>query len=124
LGATSWKNTLCWCKSNILKNPKEKIITYFVVDNTPLDLEFSINKKYQLDVDLLESSIDLVTNPLLKIKKRKEWMIPTPFLLNDAIIIKRNIKPTSLMNVKTKKITSELSTQKENAKLTLDTAQK
>ena len=111
-------------KSNILKNPKEKIITYFVVDNTPLDLEFSINKKYQLDVDLLESSIDLVTNPLLKIKKRKEWMIPTPFVLNDAIIIKRNIKPTSLMNVKTKKITSELSTQKENAKLTLDTAQK
>jgi hypothetical protein len=71
-----------------------KILTYYVVDNLPLQLEFSINAKDRLDLELLESSFDLMTNPLLKITRRKSWMMPTPFVLNDAIIIKEKIKPS------------------------------
>ena len=43
-------------------------------------------------MDLIESSFDLMTNPLFQIKPRSEWMMPTPFVLNDAVLIQQKIK--------------------------------
>ena len=81
-------------KSNIASRTSGKLLTYYVVDNLPLEMEFSINAKQKLDLDVIESSFDLLSNPLLKVKPRKSWMIPTPFVLNDAVIIKQKIKAT------------------------------
>ena len=90
-------------KSNISSKTYGKLLTYYVVDNTPLELEFSINTKDKLDLSLLESSFDLLTNPHFNVSKRKSWMIPTPFVLNDAVIIREKIKPSSnLIEVKPK----------------------
>ncbi|MND73461.1 hypothetical protein D3C80_650360 [compost metagenome] len=44
-------------------------------------------------MELLESSFDLMTNPLFEMAKRENWMMPTPFVLNDAVVIKQKIKP-------------------------------
>ena len=33
-----------------------------------------------------------MTNPLLQVKPRSDWMMPTPFVLNDAILIQQKIK--------------------------------
>lgn len=79
-------------KSNISSKTSRKLITYYVVDNIPLEMEFSINSKQKLDLELLESSFDLLSNPLLKVTPRKSWMIPTPFVLNNAVIIKQKVK--------------------------------
>jgi len=46
-------------------------------------------------MDLMESSFDLMTNPLFKISKRASWMMPTPFVLNDAVVIKQKIKAST-----------------------------
>jgi hypothetical protein len=73
----------------------KKIISYYVVDNEPLELQFSIPKSTVLDMDLIESSFDLMTNPLFTISKRASWMMPTPFVLNDAVVIKQKIKATA-----------------------------
>jgi hypothetical protein len=43
-------------------------------------------------MDLIESSFDLMTNPLFQIKPRSDWMMPTPFVLNDAVLIHQKIK--------------------------------
>ena len=80
--------------SNMTSKTSEKMLTYYVVDKLPLVMEFSISKSRKLDLTLLESSFDLLNNPLLKIVPRKSWMMPTPFVLNDAIIIIRKIKPS------------------------------
>jgi hypothetical protein len=40
-----------------------------------------------------------MNNPLFTMAKRANWMMPTPFVLNDAVIIKQKIKP-SLTTVK------------------------
>jgi hypothetical protein len=40
----------------------------------------------------MESSFDLMSNPLFQMQKRANWMMPTPFVLNDAVIIKEKIK--------------------------------
>jgi hypothetical protein len=37
-------------------------------------------------MQLLESSFDLLQNPLFTIQKRASWMMPTPFILNDAVV--------------------------------------
>jgi hypothetical protein len=34
-----------------------------------------------------------MSNPLFNITKRAPWMMPTPFVLNDAVVIKQKIIP-------------------------------
>ena len=79
-------------KGNRLERDDIKILCYYVVGNEPLVLDFYINKSSIFDMDLIESSFDLMTNPLLKIKPRSDWMMPTPFVLNDAVLIQQKIK--------------------------------
>ena len=80
-------------KSNIASKTAGKLLTYYVVDNLPLEIEFSMLNTQNLDLNLVESSFDLLANSLLKMTQRKPGMIPTPFVLNDAIIIEQKIKP-------------------------------
>jgi hypothetical protein len=56
-------------------------------------MEFSIDRSMFFDMQLLESSFDLMQNPLFSMQKRR-WMMPTPFILNDAVVIKQRIKPS------------------------------
>lgn len=79
-------------KTNRLEREGAKILCYYVVGNEPLEMEFYINKSSIFDMDLIESSFDLMTNPLLKVKPRSDWMMPTPFVLNDAVLIRQKIK--------------------------------
>ncbi|WP_317173104.1 hypothetical protein [Flavobacterium soyangense] len=71
------------------------MLSYYVVDQLPLEIEFSIPASSVLDLDLMESSFDLMKNPLFSMAKRADWMMPTPFVLNDAVIIKEKIKPSA-----------------------------
>ena len=79
-------------KMNRLERDGSKILCYYVVGNEPLVMEFYINKSSLFDMDLIESSFDLLTNPLFKVKPRADWMMPTPFVLNDAVLIQQKIK--------------------------------
>jgi hypothetical protein len=81
-------------KSNIATKTVGKLLTYYVVDNLPLEMEFSTLNTQNIDLNLVESSFDLMANSLLKITQRKPGMIPMSFVLNDAIIIKQKIKPS------------------------------
>jgi hypothetical protein len=74
----------------------KKLLSYYVVDNEPLEMQFNIHKTTVLDMLLLESSFDLMENPLFNMNKRADWMMPTPFVLTDAVVIKKRIKPSSL----------------------------
>ena len=72
----------------------KKVLSYYVVDQLPLEVEFSVTASSILDLNLMESSFDLITNPLFSMAKRANWMMPTPFVLTDAVIIKQKIKPS------------------------------
>ena len=86
-------------KSTIIAKNTTKLLSYYVVDNIPLFLEFSINSNQKLDMNLVESSFDLMTNPTFSMVKRRDWMIATPFVLNDAIVIKQKIKPSEKLEI-------------------------
>jgi hypothetical protein len=88
----------------------KKLLSYYVVDNAPLEMEFNIDIRTVFDMELMESSFDLIQNPLFSITKRASWMMPTPFVLTDAVVIKQRIKPTLVLQT-TEPISSENATQ-------------
>lgn len=71
----------------------KKLLSYYVADNEPLEMQFDIERSTILDMVLLESSFDLMENPLFNMNKRADWMMPTPFVLTDAVIVKKRINP-------------------------------
>ncbi|MFV8391325.1 M28 family peptidase [Flavobacterium sp. LB2P6] len=81
-------------KNSLYQRKGKKILSYYVVGNAPLEMQFSVNSSTFFDMELMESSFDLMTNPLFDMAKRENWMMPTPFVLNDAVVIKQKIKPT------------------------------
>jgi hypothetical protein len=70
----------------------KKLVSYYVVDQLPLEIEFNVAAKSVLDLNLMESSFDLMSNPQFQMAKRANWMMPTPYVLNDAVVIKQKIK--------------------------------
>ena len=80
-------------KNSLYQRKGKKILSYYVVGNAPLEMQFSINASTVFDMELMESSFDLMTNTLFQITKRENWMMPTPFVLNDAVVIRQKIKP-------------------------------
>jgi hypothetical protein len=80
-----------------LERNGKKLLSYYVVNNEPLVLQFTLNRATVLDMDVMESSFDLMVNPLFAMTQRESWMMPTPFVLNDAVVIRQKIKPTPKM---------------------------
>ena len=78
----------------LYKRTSKRVLSYYVVNNELLELEFSINSKSVFNMDLMESSFDLMNNPLFTMVKRNSRMMPTPFVLNDAVVIQQKIKPS------------------------------
>ena len=92
-------------KGALYERKGKKLLSYYVVDQLPLEIEFSTKTSSVLEIDLIESSFDLLNNPLFSITKRDNWMMPTPFVLNDAVVVTQKIKSNSFVKtaVKTQK---------------------
>jgi len=89
--------TLLGQKNSKYERKGKKLLCYYVVDQLPLDIEFYVASSSVLDLTLMESSFDLMSNPLFSMAKRADWMMPTPYVLTDAVIIKEKIKPSLKM---------------------------
>ncbi|HEY6144075.1 MAG TPA: M28 family peptidase [Flavobacterium sp.] len=86
-------------KGSRYRRTGKKLLTYYVVDQLPLEVEFSVPAANVLELELMESSFDLMHNPLFKMIERADWMMPTPFVLNDAVIIKEKIKTSKVIPI-------------------------
>ncbi|TBV28175.1 peptidase M28 [Meridianimaribacter sp. CL38] len=69
-----------------------RLFSYFVADDKFLELEFTVPENQSTKIDLLEASFDMLDNPLFRVPKRPADMIPKPFVLNDAVVIKKTIQ--------------------------------
>jgi hypothetical protein len=98
-------------KGSIYKRRGKKLVSYYVVDNEPLELQFSIPVNSVFDMDLMESSFDLINNEKFRIVKRLPWMMPKPFVLNDAVVIQKKIVTSNVIrksdNLKSRNLTSK-----------------
>jgi len=68
-----------------------RLFTYYVADNEPLDVQMVVPPNQKTKFIIYESSNDLLTNPLFSVPPRPSDMITKPFILNDAVIVKKTI---------------------------------
>jgi hypothetical protein len=69
------------------------IMSYFRTEKAEyLNLEFIVDTYQKFDIDILEVKFDIFTNIEFSIQPRSKTMMPMPFVLNDATIIKTNLK--------------------------------
>lgn len=66
-----------------------RLLNYFVAKDNYLELEFSIPSSEPVVFDFYEISYDLLDNDLFDVEPRPAGMIPKPFVVNDAVIIKK-----------------------------------
>ncbi len=79
-------------RKSVLNVKDGTILTFFrTSENEILNIEFEIDKFQKIDFDVLESKFDLFSNPEFDILPRSENMMPMPFVLTDATIVKTNI---------------------------------
>ncbi len=77
---------------HVFKNRwKERLLTYYAVNNDTLRLNFKLKSNERPEITFYEASHTLLENPDLNVSPRAEDMIPRPFVLNDAVVIKRRI---------------------------------
>lgn len=71
---------------------KNRLLTYYASNQDTLQIEFSIKRGEKPKFVLYESAYDLFENEKLKVPDRSKDMIPRPFVLNDATILKKTIR--------------------------------
>jgi hypothetical protein len=76
------------------RNPA--LINYYVSDNDSLKVSFSVEKDVSVSFEVMEYSFDLMTNPEFEIAKRPNITMPKPFVITDAIAVKRTFSIDSL----------------------------
>jgi len=70
----------------------DRLLVYHAANRDTLRLEFAVKGKKLPEFVLYEASSDLLENEKLKVPQREKTMIPRPFVLNDAVILKKTIK--------------------------------
>ena len=74
------------------KRWSDRLLTYHAANADTLYINFTTKEKTPPVITLYESSYDLLDNPDLNVSKRDKAKMPKPFVLNDAVILKKTIK--------------------------------
>ncbi len=74
----------------------EALINYYVSENDSLKVKFSVEKGIPVSFKVMEYSFDLMTNPQFNISKRPNYTMPKPFVITDAVAVKRTFSVDSL----------------------------
>ena len=71
---------------------KGTVMSYFrTSEDEVVEINFSVESNQQFNLDVMEIKFDLFENTEFDIQPRSEIMMPMPFVLNDATVIKTNL---------------------------------
>ena len=76
--------------NDLYNGNSNRLLNYYVAKDKFLELEFSVATTENIVFEFYEISYDLLDNDLFDVKPRPVDMIPKPFVVNDAIIIKKS----------------------------------
>ena len=88
--------------NNNLTNAAQKIkskelVRYYVSDKDSLVVSYEVSKNQKVSFTVLEYSYDLLNHPQFTINKRADYMMPKPFIVTDAIIVKKELNMEDLI---------------------------
>ena len=72
------------------------LINYYVSGNDSLKVKFSIEKGVPVSFKVMEYSFNLMSDPQFSIAKRPDYTMPKPFVITDAVAVKRIFSIDSL----------------------------
>ena len=73
------------------KIKSKELVRYYVSDKDSLEVSYEVSKDQKVSFTVMEYSYDLLDHPQFKINNRAENMMPKPFVVTDAIIVKKKI---------------------------------
>lgn len=73
------------------------LVNYYVSDNDSLEVRLTVKKDLPVGFRLMEYSFDLMSNPEFKLPERPNFTMPKPFVLTDAIVVKRSFSLDTLI---------------------------
>ena len=83
-------NGLPFDEEHIFIGGSDRLVNFYLARDKSIEIEFSIDPSQEVQLDFYEISYDLLTNELFDVKPRPSDMIPKPFVVNDAVIIKKS----------------------------------
>lgn len=72
------------------------LINYYVSENDSLIVDFSVKAGTAVTFKVMEYSFDLMDNPQFQIAPRPDYTMPKPFVVTDAVAVKRTFGIDSL----------------------------
>jgi hypothetical protein len=90
--------------NNNLTNAAQKIkskelVRYYVSDKDSLVVSYEVSKNQKVSFTVLEYSYDLLNHPQFTINKRADYMMPKPFIVTDAVIVKKELNSGNLSTI-------------------------
>jgi len=73
------------------KIKSKELVRYYVSDKDSLEVSYEVSKDQKVSFTVMEYSYDLLDHSQFKINNRAENMMPKPFVVTDAIIVKKKI---------------------------------
>ncbi|MFT5248797.1 MAG: hypothetical protein ACI93P_000512, partial [bacterium] len=73
------------------KIKSKELVRYYVSDKDSLEVSYEVSKEQHVSFTVMEYSYDLLDHPQFSINKRAENMMPKPFVVTDAIVVKKKI---------------------------------
>ncbi len=70
---------------------RNRLFSFYVSDSDSLNLTFSVPKEQETKFTLYEASFDLLDNVQFTVPERQDGMMPKPFVLNDAVMVRKTI---------------------------------
>lgn len=79
-------------KNSLFERKGYSIINYYPVDDRKFSISFRLKSGVPLEIDVMTATFDLLENTKYKIPKRSDDLMPKPFVLTDAIVVKKKLK--------------------------------
>ncbi|MBU2997748.1 M28 family peptidase [Cellulophaga baltica] len=76
---------------NSRKKGNHRLVTHYITNNAYTEIDLVFPKEEKLSLTIYEASNDLLTNEQFTVPARPKDNIPTPFVLNDAILVTKTI---------------------------------
>ena len=73
------------------KIKSKELVRYYVSDKDSLEVSYEVSKDQKVSFTVMEYSFDLLDHPQFTITNRAENMMSKPFVVTDAIIVKKTI---------------------------------
>jgi len=77
-------------KKYLNKRMHDGLVRFYIAENDSLEMKFSVSENTPLQFTTLAYSYDLMTHPQFSIAERGKDQMPRPFVVTDAIVVKKS----------------------------------